>query len=59
MPTETRVERLLRLAEEAAMNGDTERSSALLEVLRPAIYLRNREVKELEKMVANVSADVD
>jgi hypothetical protein len=56
---ESRVDRLLRLAEEAALNGDNDRSEALLEVLRPAIYLRNREIKELEKMVANVAADAD
>ena len=47
---ESRVDRLLRLAEQAAVEGDTDKSSALLEVLRPAIYLRNREVKELRRL---------
>lgn len=55
--TEQRVERLLRLAEEAAIDGDTDKSAALLEVLRPAIYLRNREIKDLQKMTANVTAE--
>jgi hypothetical protein len=50
--TESRVDRLLRRAEEAAESGEYDRSEALLDVLRPAIYLRNREVKELQKMVA-------
>jgi len=54
--SESRVDRLLRLAEEAAIDGDSERSAALLEVLRPAIYLRNREIKELDRML-KVSAD--
>jgi len=54
---ESRVDRLLRLAEEAAIDGDNDRSAALLDVLRPAIYLRNREVKELEKMAAHVTTD--
>jgi uncharacterized protein HemY len=48
---ESRVDRLLRLAEDAALAGDYDRSEALLEVLRPAIYLRRQEVKDLEKML--------
>ena len=47
---ESRVDRLLRLAEQAAVDGDVDKSAALLEVLRPAIYLRNREVKELRRL---------
>ena len=46
----------MRLAEEAAVNGDTDRAEILLEVLRPAIYLRNREIKELDRML-KVTAD--
>lgn len=53
---ESRVDRLLRLAEEAATEGDYDKTEALLDVLRPAIYLRNREIKDLEKMV-KVTAD--
>ena len=41
----------MRLAEEAAIEGDLEQAEALLAVLRPAIYLRNREIKELDRML--------
>ncbi len=54
---ESRVDRLLRRAEEAAEAGDNDKSDQFLAVLQPAIYLRNREIKELEKMTANVVTD--
>lgn len=54
---ESRVDRLIRLAEEAAINGDTDRATTLLEVLRPAIYLRNREIKELDRMMKVTAND--
>ena len=54
--TESRVDRLMRLAEEAAIEGDTDKAEILLDVLRPAIYLRNREIKELDRMM-KVTAD--
>lgn len=56
MTEESRVDRLMRLAEEAALNGDGDRTEALLAVLQPAIYLRNREAKDLAKMM-KVTAD--
>ena len=55
--TESRVDRLLRLAEEAAIEGDTDRAEILLEVLRPAIYLRRQEIRELERMVKVTNDD--
>jgi hypothetical protein len=57
--SESRVDRLLRRAEESAEAGDNDKSDQFLAVLQPAIYLRNREIKELEKMTANVTTDHD
>lgn len=54
MNEESRVDRLLRRAEEAAEAGEFDKSEALLEVLRPAIYLRNREVKEMNRIPTRV-----
>lgn len=50
MTEESRVDRLLRRAEETAEAGEFDKSEALLEVLRPAIYLRNREIKEMRRI---------
>jgi hypothetical protein len=47
--TETRVDRLLRRAEEAAEAGDTDKSDQFLAVLAPAIYVQRLEVKALKK----------
>jgi hypothetical protein len=44
------VDRLLRLAEESALAGDSERTESLLAVLSPAIYLRNQEIRDMRKM---------
>jgi hypothetical protein len=49
--SESRVERLMRLAEEAALAGDTDRAHALLAVLSPAIYLREQETKALKRLM--------
>ena|GEM_PF-6440576 len=48
--SESRVDRLLRLAEESALAGDSDRTENLLAVLSPAIYLRNLEIRELRKL---------
>jgi len=50
MSEESRVERLMRLAEAAALEGDTDKAHALLAVLSPAIYLRDQETKALKRM---------
>lgn len=55
--TESRVDRLLRRAEESAEAGDNDKSDQFLALLQPAIYLRNREIKELRKMAEKVTAD--
>jgi hypothetical protein len=54
MTEESRVDRLLRLAEQSAVEGEFEKSGALLEILRPAIYLRNREIKEMNRIPTKV-----
>lgn len=48
--SESRVDRLLRLAEESAVAGDTDKTDTILSVLRPAIYVQQLEVKALHKM---------
>ena len=56
MPVEeSRVDRLLRLAEEAAVSGDTDKTDNLLAVTRTAIYVQRLEVKALEKMAARTT----
>lgn len=54
MPDE-RVERLLAKAERAADEGEVDKAEAYLEILHPAIYLRNREVKELRRQFSEGS----
>lgn len=53
--SETRVDRLLRLAEEAAVEGDTDKTDTILSVLRPAIYVQRLEVKALRKMMMDTA----
>jgi hypothetical protein len=55
--TESRVERLLRLAEESAVAGDSDKTESILLVLAPAIYLQRLEVKALRKMAKVAVAD--
>jgi len=50
MSVESRVERLIRLAEAAAVAGDFDQTAALLAVLNSAIYLRGQEIRELKRM---------
>lgn len=47
---EDRVDRLLRLAEEAAVAGDEIRVNAFLDIADRAIYLRNWEVRALKRL---------
>lgn len=49
MTEESRVERLLRKAEEAADSGETDKADTYLEILHPAIFLKQREEKALRK----------
>lgn len=48
---ESRVERLFRMAEEAAIEGDSERTFALLGVMSAAEHLEQKERKALRKML--------
>ena len=54
--SESRVDRLLRRAEEAAESGENDKSDQFLAVLAPAIYVQRLEVKALRKMM-KVTAD--
>ena len=56
--SESRVDRLLRLAEEAAVAGDSDKTEDILSVLAPAIYVQRLEVKALNKMT-KVTVDHD
>lgn len=61
MPEESRVERLMRLAEDNAINGeDPERTYALLAVAGFAEQLRRQEIRDLKKIrtiAGKVTAD--
>jgi len=55
--SESRVDRLLRLAEEAAVNGDSDKCEDILTVLAPAIYVQR--LKALQNMTEKVTVEHD
>jgi hypothetical protein len=54
---ESRTDRLLRLAEAAAVEGEMERTFALLGVLAAVDEFTRREVKSLKKMAKKATVD--
>lgn len=58
MPAEeSRVDRLLRLAEEAVMAGEYEKGYNLVNIAHTALEVQKQEVEVLDKMTANVTTD--
>lgn len=55
--SESRVDRLLRLAEEAVMAGEYEKGYNLVNIADTALEVQKQEVEVLEKMTANVTPD--
>lgn len=48
--SESRVERLMRLAEEAAMSGEFDRCYHLMGIAQTALELRKQESEEIQQM---------
>lgn len=57
--TETRVDRLMRRAEECAEQGEYDKCEQFVSILGPAIYLRTLEVQELKRLTKTVTATDD
>jgi hypothetical protein len=57
--SESRVDRLLRLAEESVLAGEYEKGYNLVNIADTALEVQKQEVEVLDKMTANVTTDVD
>jgi hypothetical protein len=55
--TESRVDRLLRLAEQAVLSDEFEKADTLVNIAQTALEVRQQELEEIQKMMATSERD--